>query len=666
MKTNNEGVLMYLEVPNGAKPWLVQMTAHISPYQLGRMQSKLEDYDRESLRSGDVLEQLILNVMKYAWVSQASMIQVKRETEMYSTASHGSIDHDEILDGGPTAQDSHTNRGEQEKEEAVGDDAGEAEDGGPPPKRKRVWKVKCGTIDDVDGDRPLMRYAPASSNAVLAGFVEVALPSNWSDPREVLGPGIKLDFFEECLITDLSEDVRRRINEVRTYLVDVSANHKVRARRCVTEMTLILAAVFVVTWPKVIDMYRESKGCALSWTAQRHGVYETDGQLNQHAVDMAQYLGLDIPRFTPETLARNSGSKDCNVVADAVLREDALRSAWPILGGDGLKLPACKRNCALMSFCYTCGVGVQLFVDIVEDQRVDLLNLPTMMLRRVEPAWGAFNHRKDLRTSPMFSESTLEHARCALKAVGQPDFNVSGFGKGLTRLGKSYPYDVCILCGSLAMRKCLVLNYQLCEPCATRCGSRDVVDCKGKDTVVVEHQLKRSSFNGGTLRSTLPGRVFVDVVGGGLDDSLGIIVEVRVPKKPLSQTRGKKPEADDMYVTMEVTSIMAGGKVDLHNSMPDSLKIHWKDLAVSVCGCVNYVEAKAKLLSSEPGIVRFVVAERSGVDFGDLEEKLRPYQSRPSDAVYSPHWNLANVVHQCHHPGCKRVLKWSCPMCEEN
>ena len=118
------------------------------------------------------------------------------------------------------------------------------------------------------------------------------------------------------------------------------------------------------------------------------------------------------------------------------------------------------------------------------------------------------------------------------------------------------------------MRGCWVLSHQLCEQCATGSGAREeVVDRSSKDNVVIEKELKRCSLKEATFRSPQTDKVIVEILSNGKDDSLGIVVEARVPRKPLNQTRDNEPELDYAHVTMEIVSITPGGAVDRHNSI---------------------------------------------------------------------------------------------------
>ena len=302
----------------------------------------------------------------------------------------------------------------------------------PPSKRKRIRGLAYDSEDEGHQERPLVRHAPIANNVVFAGSVD-------------------------C--------IAERVANIRSYLLNPATNHSRRERRCMSEIVNLVAAIVGATDPNVHEIYSTSKDEAAAWKLHRYGAYGEDGMLSEYATKLSEHLKLNVPLLATAKRDANQGSR---LITDIVLREEATSRAWAILEGVTLRMPVCTKQCGVIGSCFTCGALAKLFTDILSDAHFDLMEFPPATVNLLEAAWIALNNRKDLRACPATPESALAQVGHALKTIGDRTFLVSGFGRGMVRLGKKHPYHWCMEFGGQAMHGCYILSNQLCEPCATR------------------------------------------------------------------------------------------------------------------------------------------------------------------------------------------------------
>ena len=137
----------------------------------------------------------------------------------------------------------------------------------------------------------------------------------------------------------------KKIYEVRRYLTEQESNHRARERRWETEATLIVVSVLSLTCEEAIDFYNDASWHVTKWSARKFGIYRHDGSACSCARDVAQMLGLTVPSWEPAALARLTSEGICRQCTEDVLRPEALRETWTFIDEEGLKLPACARNC---------------------------------------------------------------------------------------------------------------------------------------------------------------------------------------------------------------------------------------------------------------------------------------------------------------------------------
>ena len=190
LRTDKDPVLMFLEEDHDDKSWYVKMKAHISEYRLQEVRSSILDIEQEADRSGSAWDVLTIRAFVSAGVSGESMRQAKSRGCVYAAESYGSADLDDMLDAGASEF------GDVGMADCVKRENATAKDEEPPRKRVRAWKIGCEALGDLNGERPVLRLAPITNSAALYGSVEMVLPSNWSDPRELIGPVTKPEIWK--------------------------------------------------------------------------------------------------------------------------------------------------------------------------------------------------------------------------------------------------------------------------------------------------------------------------------------------------------------------------------------------------------------------------------------------------------------------------------------